>query len=148
MLAAAPDAAPTAAASSAAASADASAAQPSAGASADASPAPSPAPGAAAAAAGPLNPTAAHAEDAAEDMDTEEPPPLAASFYGRPYLSPDRGDQQRSPDGGDGAVPPPPPHFIAECFFITGQLMSTGVIPAGDASDTACQSALDQTIML
>ena len=38
----------------------------------------------------------------------------------RPYLSPHL---------GPGA--PAPPHFVAECFFITGQLMSTGVIPAG-----------------
>jgi len=59
-----------------------------------------------------------------DDSGDEEPEPPPASFYGRPYLAPDR--------GGDA---PPPPHFIAECFFVTGQLMHTGTIPAGMQTD-------------
>jgi hypothetical protein len=85
---------------------------------------------------------ASTAADAAAAAPAEEPQPAAASPEAEEDAAAAPGEEsgsepQRlrgfrpylSPHLGPGA--PAPPHFVAECFFITGQLMSTGVIPAG-----------------
>lgn len=51
---------------------------------------------------------------------------MRPSWSGYPYLA-----SRFGPPAEGQEAPPPPPHFVAECFFITSQLMHTCVIPAG-----------------
>ncbi len=71
---------------------------------------------------------------AAEAAEEEDDGAAAAqpSWDAFPYLAPRFGPAEE----GQPALPSPP-HFVAECFFITSQLMHTCVVPAG-ASRQRC----------
>jgi len=69
------------------------------------------------------DPAAVSAAEAADGED--EAPRPQPSWDGIPYLATHFGPAR---DGQDAA--PAPPHFVADCFFITSQLMHTCLIPA------------------
>lgn len=84
------------------------------------------------------------AADEAEDADVVTEP----SWNGYPYLSPNFAapprDAAATTATGSAAAesaPLPPPHFVADCFFITAQLMHTCVLPAGITLPSGCRYA-------